>query len=183
MTEASFPSAAFPDFPSVTIEHPAEWSAQPVAGALLAVIDGREAATFSPNVIVGVSRVGAEHTLADEVAAVADYVTRLPEVAPVDNAPVDFGDRTWGVAEFAYRAEGVGSIVQVIAVTVVSSGRHRRRRTRHRHGERRRLRDVAPRHPEHHRERSRDAPLDAPLLRSLALDVRRGRRAAYIYDN
>ncbi|MBN9155480.1 MAG: LpqN/LpqT family lipoprotein [Microbacterium sp.] len=122
MTEASFPSAAFPDFPAVTIEHPAEWSARPVPGALLAVIDERDAATFSPNVIVGVTRVGADHTLADEVAAVADYVTRLPEVATVDNAPVDFGGRTWGVAEFAYRAEGAGSVVQVIAVTVVPTG-------------------------------------------------------------
>jgi len=43
-------------------------------------------------------------------------------VATVDNAPVDFGGRTWGVAEFAYRAEGAGSVVQVIAVTVVPTG-------------------------------------------------------------
>ena len=122
MTEASFPSAAFPDFPAVTIEHPAEWSTRPVPGALIAVIDERQAETFAPNVIVGVTRVAGGHTLADEVASVAQYVTQLPEVAPVDNAPVDFGGRTWGVAEFAYRADGAGSIVQVIAVTVVEHG-------------------------------------------------------------
>jgi hypothetical protein len=122
MTEASFPSAAFPDFPTVTIEHPDAWVTRPVPGALIAVIDEHDAETFSPNVIVGVTRVAGDHTLADEVAAVAQYVTQLPEVAPVDNAPVDFGDRTWGVAEFAYRADGAGSIVQVIAVTVVGNG-------------------------------------------------------------
>jgi hypothetical protein len=122
MTESSFPSAAFPDFPGVVIEHPDEWTQRAIPGALIAVIDERDAGTFSPNVIVGVTRVAADHTLAAEVAAVREYVTQLPEVAPVDNAPVDFGGRTWGVAEFAYRAEGAGSIVQVIAVTVVASG-------------------------------------------------------------
>lgn len=122
MTEASFPSDVFPDFPAVTIDQPDGWSSRAVPGALIAVIDEREADTFSPNVIVGVTRVAGSHTLADEVAAVAQYVTQLPEVAPVDNAPVDFGGRTWGVAEFAYRADGAGSIVQVIAVTVVQTG-------------------------------------------------------------
>jgi hypothetical protein len=122
MTEASFPSAAFPDFPAVAIEQPDAWVTRPVPGALIAVIDERDAESFSPNVIVGVTRVAGGHTLADEVASVAQYVTQLPEVAPVDNAPVDFGGRTWGVAEFAYRADGAGSIVQVIAVTVVDNG-------------------------------------------------------------
>ena len=122
MPQASFPSDAFPALPMVAVDHPAEWVARPVDGTLLAVIHDLGPDAFSPNVVLGATRHAAGHTLELAAAAVAEYVERLPEVAPVDAARVDFGDRAWWVSEFAYASTAAGTVVQVVAVTVVDSG-------------------------------------------------------------
>lgn len=122
MSQASFPSDAFPAFPAVTLDAPDGWEPRAFAGTVLALIDDRGPDAFSPNVVVGVTRTIAGHTLDEASAAVEEYVSRLPEVAPVDSARVDFGDRAWAVSEFAYTTDSVGTVVQVVAVTVVDHG-------------------------------------------------------------
>lgn len=122
MPEASFPSPAFPAFASVTLEHPGTWTPRPVAGSVLAVVDDRGADAFSPNVVVGITRAAAGHTLEAASAAIDEYVRGLPEFAPVDAALVEFGGAAWWVSEFAYATEAVGTVIQVVAVTVVDAG-------------------------------------------------------------
>lgn len=122
MSQASFPSDDFPAFPAVTLDAPDGWEPRAFAGTVLALIDDRGPDAFSPNVVVGVTRTAAGHTLDEAAAAVEEYVSRLPEVAPVDSARVEFGGRTWAVSEFAYTTAAVGTVVQVVAVTVVDHG-------------------------------------------------------------
>ncbi len=122
MSQASFPSETFPAFPAVTLDAPDGWEPRAVAGTVLALIDDRGAGAFSPNVVVGVTRTPAGHTLDEAAAAIEEYVGRLPEVARVDAARVEFSGRTWAVSEFAYTTEAVGTVVQVVAVTVVDHG-------------------------------------------------------------
>ena len=122
MSQASFPSDEFPAFPAVTLEAPDGWQPRAVAGTVLAVIDDRGPDAFSPNVVVSITRTAAGHTLDQAAAAVEESVSRLPEVAPVDAARVEFGDRPWAVSEFAYATSAVGTVVQVVAVTVVDNG-------------------------------------------------------------
>lgn len=121
MPEASFPSDAFPALPAVTIDLPDNWSPRTVPGTFLAAIDDRGSA-FSPNVVLGITRVGAGHTLDAAAAAVAQHVETLPELAPIDTARVDFGGAQWWVTEFAYATEAAGTVAQVVAVTVVDHG-------------------------------------------------------------
>ena len=122
MSQASFPSDDFPAFPAVTLDAPDGWEPRAFAGTVLALIDDRGPDAFSPNVVVGVTRTAAGHTLDEAAAAVEEYVSRLSEVAPVDSARVEFGGRTWAVSEFAYTTAAVGTVVQVVAVTVVDHG-------------------------------------------------------------
>lgn len=122
MAQASFPSADFPAFPAVTLDAPDGWEPRAFAGTLLALIDDRGPDAFSPNVVVGVTRTVAGHTLDEAAAAIEEYVARLPEVAQVDAARVEFGGRAWAVSEFAYASAAVGTVVQVVAVTVVDHG-------------------------------------------------------------
>jgi hypothetical protein len=122
MSQASFPSDAFPAFPAVTLDAPDGWEPRPFAGTVLALVDDRGPEAFSPNVVVGVTRTAAGHTLDEAAAAVEEYVAQLPEVAPVDSARVELGDRMWAVSEFAYATAAVGTVVQVVAVTVVDHG-------------------------------------------------------------
>jgi hypothetical protein len=122
MSQASFPSDDFPAFPAVTLDAPDGWEPRAFAGTVLALIDDRGAEAFSPNVVVGLTRTAAGHTLDEASAAVEEYVSRLPEVAPVDSARVELGGRTWAVSEFAYTTAAVGTVVQVVAVTVVDHG-------------------------------------------------------------
>ncbi|MEZ3161456.1 hypothetical protein AB1K54_13075 [Microbacterium sp. BWT-B31] len=121
MPEASFPSDAFPALPAVTIDLPEGWKPRAVPGTFLAAIDDRGSA-FSPNVVLGITRVGAGHTLEAAAAAVAQHIESLPEVAPVDSARVDFGGAEWWVTEFAYSTDAAGTVAQVVAVSVVDHG-------------------------------------------------------------
>ncbi len=122
MSQASFPSDAFPAFPAVTLDAPDGWEPRAFAGTVLALIDDRGPEAFSPNVVVGLTRAEAGHTLDAAAAAVEEYVAQLPDVAPVDSARVEFSGRTWAVSEFAYATAAVGTVVQVVAVTVIDHG-------------------------------------------------------------
>jgi len=122
MPEASFPSADFPAFPAVSLQYPDEWTPRPVVNTLFAVIDDRGAEAFSPNVVAGVTRAVGSFTLEQAAAAVQADVAALNEVAPVDAAQVGFGGTPWFVSEFAHSTEAAGTVIQIIAVTVVASG-------------------------------------------------------------
>lgn len=122
MPQASFPSDEFPALPSVAVDIPENWVTRAVPGTFLAVIDDRGPEAFSPNVVLGITRVGAGHTLEDAAASVGQYVAGLPEVAPIDSARVEFDGVPWWVSEFAYSSPSVGTIAQVVAVTVVDHG-------------------------------------------------------------
>lgn len=122
MPQASFPSADFPAFPAVSLQHPDEWTPRPAADTLFAVIDDRGAEAFSPNVVVGVTRAVGGHTLAQAAAAIQADINALREVAPVDAAEVRFDGTPWFVSEFAHATDAAGTVIQIIAVTVVASG-------------------------------------------------------------
>ncbi|KRA25027.1 hypothetical protein ASD65_11775 [Microbacterium sp. Root61] len=122
MPEASFPSAAFPAFPAVSLQHPDEWTPRAVVNTLFAVIDDRGADAFSPNVVAGVTRAVGAVTLEQAAAAVQADIAALNEVAPVDAAQVGFDGTPWFVSEFAHLTEAAGTVIQIIAVTVVESG-------------------------------------------------------------
>lgn len=122
MPHAAFPSADFPAHPSITLDTPDGWAPRVVAGTVIAVAEDRGADAFSPNVIVGLTRVPAGHTLDEAAAAITTQVAQLAEVAPVDTATVDFAGRDWWVTEFAYASAAAGTVVQVVAVTVIENG-------------------------------------------------------------
>lgn len=122
MPRAAFPSEDFPAYPSVSLDTPDGWQPRTIAGTLLAVVDDRGADAFSPNVIVGITRTPAGHSLDDAIAAIKGQAAQLPDVAPIDAAKVDLEGREWWVTEFAYASAAAGTIVQVVAVTVVDNG-------------------------------------------------------------
>lgn len=122
MVTASFPSAEAPALPSISVELPEAWQQRTAPDMLLAVIEDRGPDAFSPNVVIGVTRQPAGHTLQSAQRAADEYVQDLREVALLDRAEVDLGGRTWYVIEFAHITDVAGTVAQVVAVTVVDNG-------------------------------------------------------------
>lgn len=122
MTLTSFPSAEFPGFPSIALDRPEGWQARAASDTVLAVVEDRDDDTFSPNVVATVTRIAAPYTLDDAATAADVYIGGLVEVEQIDSARVQLNGRAWAVTEFAHIAEGAGTLVQVLAVTVVENG-------------------------------------------------------------
>lgn len=118
MSVADFPSLDFPEVPAIRISLPAEWRPRAVSGTILGAGLDRGPESFSPNVIVTHERVAGGSWDASE-AAVTTYVNTLADVQVIDRQRVTLGGRPWSVFEFAHVAAGVGTVIQIIAVTLV----------------------------------------------------------------
>jgi len=104
--------------PAVAITVPEGWASKPVPGALIAVSADRGAGVFSPNVVVTHSReVGA--TWEQVEAHVTSYLDTLVDPQEIDRQRVVLGGRRWTVVEFAHSVPEAGTVIQVLAATLV----------------------------------------------------------------
>lgn len=121
MSRAEFPGSEFPDFPRLAIDIPEGWSPRVLPGTVLAAVLDRGPAAFSPNVVVTLTR-GVGTTWEEAEAAVDVFVGALMEVERAPRERVVFGDSQWSVLEFAHVAAEVGTVFQIVAVTLVGRG-------------------------------------------------------------
>ncbi len=121
MNKAQFPSPRFPDFPSISVEVPEGWTPSSVPGTLMAVVKQRGPEEFSPNVVITASR-GVGTSWEEAETAVDEYVLGLAEVESTPRERVVLSDRRWSVLEFAHVSAAVGTVFQVIGVSLVENG-------------------------------------------------------------
>ncbi|NYE96082.1 hypothetical protein FHU41_002332 [Psychromicrobium silvestre] len=122
MSTSSFPSEAFPGFPSVSVELPEGWATRAVQDTLAAWVfpDGTE--NFTSNVVLSITRLAAERTLAETEAAIEAAASKLNEVELFNSVNVQMGGRDWHVHEYVFVHPQVGTLIQVMAATNVVSG-------------------------------------------------------------
>jgi hypothetical protein len=118
----TFPSEQFPAVPTVSFELPYGWAGQVVDGALLAGLHDRGPEVFAANLIVGFTRhrPGLSHEQAEQ--SLLAYAQSLPEVELTEIQRPTIGGRVWSILPFAYVHPQIGTIVQVVATTVVERG-------------------------------------------------------------
>lgn len=117
----AFPGPEFPDLPAMELQVPQGWQPRHFPGTLMAVVLDRGTESFSPNLVVTHSR-GIGLGWEQSEAAVEEYVATLVEVETAPRERVVLNDRRWSVFEFAHIASEVGTVLQVIAITLVEHG-------------------------------------------------------------
>ncbi|HWS57453.1 MAG TPA: LpqN/LpqT family lipoprotein [Actinotalea sp.] len=122
MGRAEFPSAVFPGYPTVSVEHPDTWSPVVIPTSPLALARTVAEGDFRPNVVVAFARVRGSATLPDVCADVIAKLTGLPGYEEVGRSE----ERAEGFAVF--RIEGsfsdprVGTLVQAVRMVLIPRG-------------------------------------------------------------
>lgn len=117
-----FPSKAFPAYPTISVNPPAGWTEQVVPDALGALMGPATPGSYTPNVVITVSRRLPGYQLGDIAASVDAFLAALPESVLLGTEPVVINGRDWHVREARYTHEQAGSLAQFTAVTVVHHG-------------------------------------------------------------
>lgn len=92
-TSLSFPSDAFPGYPTLSVEAPENWVALGAVGLPLALARDLEGQTFRPNVLVSISRLGADHSFEKQVSVVNARVKKLPRFKELNRETIEADDR------------------------------------------------------------------------------------------
>jgi len=116
-----YPSQAFPVFPQIQLDIPTEWEETSAPGSLLAVKHEYGNESFSPNVILTISRDEPSISLADAVKTIKAYIESLGTSILYEQA-VKLDGKDWYVAEFGRVVEKAGTIIQIVATTVITNG-------------------------------------------------------------
>jgi hypothetical protein len=118
----TFPGDAAPAFPSVSLTVPDDWAALSVTGAVLAAGKTIEQGEFRPNVVVAISRFGADYTLQTAIDAVVQRVEAISGVEELGRDTLEVLGRDGFRIEFSYPDARVGALMQGVRIAVVENG-------------------------------------------------------------
>ena len=113
-----FPSKAFPAYPTISVNPPAGWTEQVVPDAVGALMGPASEGSYTPNVVISVSRRVPGYQLQDIAASVDAFLADLPDAVLLGTEPVVINGRQWHVREARYTHPQAGSLAQFTAVTV-----------------------------------------------------------------
>lgn len=118
----TFPGDSAPAYPSVALTLPDDWHALSVSGAVLAAGKTVPAGEFRPNVVVALSRFGADYTLETAIAAVIARVESIDGVVELGRDSTPLLGREGFRIEFSYPDARVGTLMQALRIAVVENG-------------------------------------------------------------
>jgi hypothetical protein len=118
----SFPSDSAPSFPPITLTLPDDWHALSVTGAVLAAGKTVGQGEFRPNVVVAVSRFGADYSLQTAIEAVTQRVESIEGVVELGRDSLEVLGREGFRIEFSYPDARVGTLMQGVRIAVVENG-------------------------------------------------------------
>lgn len=117
-----FPSPEFPELPRVCVQVPAVWTPAQPAGAVIAVVRPAPAESFTPNVVVSITRLGAEHALQTTIDALHTKVDSYPDHAWGEESSSTTGPTATYAAEVSYVDPAAGTLLQVHRFLLVDHG-------------------------------------------------------------
>ncbi|MFB2598754.1 LpqN/LpqT family lipoprotein [Herbiconiux sp. P17] len=118
----TFPGDDAPALPTVSLTVPDDWAALSVTGAVLAAGKTIEPGEFRPNVVVAISRFGADYTLQTAIDAVVQRVEAISGVEELGRDTLEVLGRDGFRIEFSYPDARVGSLMQGVRIAVVENG-------------------------------------------------------------
>jgi hypothetical protein len=118
----TFPSETFPPFPALSLDLPDGWQPVQAPDAVLAAVRPAGDAEFTPNVVVGLTRVPLDEDITPSVEALTAETRALPEVAVVAAQPADVGGLPGYALEVSYVHEAAGTAVQCHRLALVPRG-------------------------------------------------------------
>lgn len=119
MHAARFPGESFPEVPALSLDRPEGWQDQFTRGSLLAIMLDRGPESFSPNAVATHARYGTDVDLAQSDAAVEAYISGIEGVEIINRRSDTRDAREWNAIEFTYEDAAIGTVIQIIAITVV----------------------------------------------------------------
>lgn len=122
MTALTFPSDAFPALPSITVDLPDDWSPISVPGTIAAAAAPDVPGEFRPNVVVSVTRFGADYSLDLAAQVVADKFAGLEQAHELGRDRITVDGLEWAHIESTFIDPRVGTLVQAAHLAVVPNG-------------------------------------------------------------
>lgn len=122
MTALTFPSDAFPALATITVEIPDDWSAISVPGTILAAAAPEVPGEFRPNVVVSITRFGADYSLDVAANAVIEKFAGLEQAQEIGRDRVTVDGVEWVHIESTFVDPRVGTLVQAAHLAVIAHG-------------------------------------------------------------
>jgi len=122
MTALTFPSDAFPALPTIAIDVPDDWAAITVPCTIMAAAAPETPGEFRPNVVVSVTRFGADYSLDVAANAVIEKFAGLEQAHEIGRDRVTVGGLEWAHIESTFLDPRAGTLVQAAHLAVVVNG-------------------------------------------------------------
>ncbi|MFD1715781.1 hypothetical protein ACFSBZ_15015 [Amnibacterium flavum] len=123
MTQSvSFPSEAFPAFPEVSVQAPDDWQPINAYGSVLAVAEPVEAGRFRSNVVVALSRFGADYELKTAIEAVEKKFGEQTDIAVIGKEEREVLGVPGFRMEVSFSDPRVGTLAQAVHIALIRSG-------------------------------------------------------------
>ena len=121
-TTVSFPSEAFPAFPSVFLQAPDDWQPLNAFGSVLAIAEPVAAGQFRSNVVVALSRFGADYELQTAIDAVEKKFAEQTDIAVIGKEQRDVMGVPGFRMEVSFSDPRVGTLAQAVHLAVIRTG-------------------------------------------------------------
>jgi hypothetical protein len=121
-TSVTFPSEAFPAYPSVSLQAPDDWQPLQAYGSVLAVAEPVEAGRFRSNVVVAISRFGADYQLQTAIDAVEKKFAEQTDISIIGKEEREVLGVPGFRMEVTFSDPRVGTLAQAVHLAVVRSG-------------------------------------------------------------
>jgi hypothetical protein len=117
-----FPSEAFPAFPQLSAPQPDGWVALAAVGLPLALAREVEGQGFRPNVLVTMTRAGADHGLDKALHALTNRLKRAARYKELSRETTENESRSEALVEGRF-AGGKGELIkQIVRLVVIKRG-------------------------------------------------------------
>ena len=117
-----FPGDDFPAFPSIALEAPEDWEPIHAYGSVLAVAEPQRPGRFRSNVVVALSRFGADYALDTAVQAVTEKFQTLPDLEVIGREERTVLGAPGFRMEVSFSDPRVGTLVQAVHLAVIPAG-------------------------------------------------------------
>lgn len=117
--QATYPSAQFPGYPTVSLDYPDGWSPLPTPASPLAVVLDAEPGAFRANVVTAIARLDAGATLDQVRSTIVGTFEGLPGYAEVGREELEVDGRPGFRIEGSFSDPQAGTLVQAVRVALV----------------------------------------------------------------
>ena len=118
MQTISYPTNSNDPTPQIRITLIDKWTQTDVKGSVLSALKFESEKSFSPNIVTSVLEDSISSSLEVAMGGVQAYLKTLNNPTKLTDDIGVIGNREWHIAEFIFKHEIVGDVIQMIATTI-----------------------------------------------------------------